>query len=717
MATDPNPFAQNNKRLVLKQNMQRGALMAVTYTILCFTLFVFGLIVWRGAPVLKQYGWEFIKRKPESLEVVTFDAAKKLEIPADRVDTLLTYNPKEGLFTDFSDTAHSSDYRTFRIEPGSVIGDGYLTNIEVYNDFSAQFAKRDMTAPVGFEFPEETTLQLQPDTYAALIAAAPSFSPFPHEQRTLEKQSYRVEFERKECQMQAKTIVALSRSLLIYKLYGNLTDTADDKPDELMPLLIPEAQSVLLTPSEYSAYQSDTGDAKFGEGTPIVTNYDLTTITIPAGHYVLPLQMLATLLKESPSASALHSHDLDRGAIHLALKDTTDEFLLPVTEFDQLQKDNPQLTLSDLGTLSHETAYKQFTLTQAAQLKLPTTDMTALRVANAGAVNENGQPRLKSLGEEVYPYTAGGIAGPIIGTAALVLTCMAIGLAIGVCASIYLGEYSRKGKLISAIRLSMMNLAGVPSIVFGIFGLGLFVSVAPKMTSTPAIDDKLRFPVFPSFSEPDLRTQEQQGIMMIDPERELIYQLRSAQQQGQERYYTGWTYLSFQGWGNSLIAGAFTLAIMVLPIIITSSEESLRAVPQGFREASLALGASKWQSIKTAVLPYATPGILTASVLGITRVAGETAPIMFTAAVAAKSDLPTDFSALPGVGLEKFFAFLSQSVQAMPYHIYTIAGRLPPSYHIKPMQYGSVLVFMIIVMIFAGLSVWLRIRMRKKYKW
>lgn len=263
----------------------------------------------------------------------------------------------------------------------------------------------------------------------------------------------------------------------------------------------------------------------------------------------------------------------------------------------------------------------------------------------------------------------------------------------------------------------MMNLAGVPSIVFGIFGLGLFVSVAPKLTSTPSIVDKVRVPVFPSFKTPDLRTQEQRKIVIIDKDKELVHQLRSAQQKGLERYYTGKTYLSFQGWGNSLIAGAFTLALMVLPIIITASEESLKAVPKGFREASLALGATKWQSIRTAVLPYATPGILTASVLGITRVAGETAPIMFTAAVAAKSDLPTDFSELPGVGLEKFFSFLSQSVQAMPYHIYTISGRLPPSHHIEPMQYGSVLVFMIIVMSFAALSVWLRIRMRKKYKW
>ena len=209
--------------------------------------------------------------------------------------------------------------------------------------------------------------------------------------------------------------------------------------------------------------------------------------------------------------------------------------------------------------------------------------------------------------------------------------------------------------------------------------------------------------------------QERQRIKIVEKGSNLTTSLRVAQQEGLERYYTGWTYLSFQGWGNSIIAGAFTLAIMVLPIIITSTEESLKAVPRGFREASLALGATKWQAIKTAVLPYATPGILTASVLGITRVAGETAPIMFTAAVAAKSDLP--FNGLQGSGFQKFLEFISQSVQAMPYHIYTISGRLPPSYHIKPMQYGSVLVFMIIVMIFAGLSVWLRGRMRKKYKW
>ena len=155
--------------------------------------------------------------------------------------------------------------------------------------------------------------------------------------------------------------------------------------------------------------------------------------------------------------------------------------------------------------------------------------------------------------------------------------------------------------------------------------------------------------------------------------------------------------------------------MMVLPVIITSCEESLSAVPMGFREASLALGASKWQSIRTAVLPYAFPGILTASVLGITRVAGETAPIMFTAAVAEKSELP--WEGLNSTGFDKFLDFLQSSAQALPYHIYTVAGRIPQSEYTQPMQYGSVLVFMLIVMSFAAISIWLRARVRNKIKW
>jgi len=380
-----------------------------------------------------------------------------------------------------------------------------------------------------------------------------------------------------------------------------------------------------------------------------------------------------------------------------------------------MKLDNPALIISDEKSTTVEKDYISFSLSKPFEIKLPTSDMALLKESNEGVTDELGQKRLNLLTEEVSSYSGGGVAGPIWGTILLVGGCMIIGLAIGVASAVYLGEYAKKGPIVTIIRLSMMNLAGVPSIVFGLFGLGLFVSLAPKLTDTPIIDNsKSRMAIFPSFSEPELRSQEDNKIAIVKGDAELVHELRAAQQQGKARYYDGWYYVSLEGWGNSLIAGCFTLAIMVLPIIITSSEESLRAVPKGFREASLALGATKWQSIRTAVLPYATPGILTASVLGVTRVAGETAPIMFTAAIAAKSDLP--FEGHTGGFFSQTFSFLSQSVQAMPYHIYTIS-KLPESEHINDMRYGSVLVFMIIVMSFAALSVYLRIRMRKKYKW
>jgi phosphate transport system permease protein len=129
----------------------------------------------------------------------------------------------------------------------------------------------------------------------------------------------------------------------------------------------------------------------------------------------------------------------------------------------------------------------------------------------------------------------------------------------------------------------------------------------------------------------------------------------------------------------------------------------------------MALGATKWQAIRTAVLPYAKPGILTASILGVTRVAGETAPIMFTAAVAQKAALPHQEA--QGTGIFWLSDFLTQSVQALPYHIYTVAARIPQSEYNKPMQDGSVFVFMLLVMTFAGLSVFLRNRYRKQLKW
>jgi phosphate transport system permease protein len=268
--------------------------------------------------------------------------------------------------------------------------------------------------------------------------------------------------------------------------------------------------------------------------------------------------------------------------------------------------------------------------------------------------------------ETSYSYSGGGIAGPIVGTALLTLLSTILALFFGVAAAIYLSEYAKQGKFIQWVRLAILNLAGVPSIVFGLFGFAVFVLAAPIFTDTPSDRSLLAIPL-------------------------------------------GFTYFSFQGWNSSLIAGSATLACMILPVIITASEESLKAVPQGFREASLALGATRWHTIRKCVLPFALPGILTSSVLSLARAAGETAPIMFTAAVAAKDTFPWEDGGIFGV-------FQSQ-VQALPYHIYTLAARIPTSDYTQRAQYGSVFVFLLMIFMFSTVSIILRNRVRSKLKW
>ena len=238
-------------------------------------------------------------------------------------------------------------------------------------------------------------------------------------------------------------------------------------------------------------------------------------------------------------------------------------------------------------------------------------------------------------------YSAGGIWPCIVGTALLVIGSMVLALIIGISSAIYLSEYSRYGPVIRMIRVAILNLAGVPSIVFGLFGFGLFVI--------------------------------------------------------------------FFGWNVSLLAGWFTLGLMVLPAIITASEESLRAVPQGLREGSLALGATKWQTIRKNVLPYALPGILTSSILGIARVAGETAPIMFTAAYALRDEMPWKVA--------RFTDFFFQGVMALPYHIYVVSSKIPQNEYTERVQYGAALVFLAVVMLIALTSILLREKMRRRLSW
>lgn len=228
----------------------------------------------------------------------------------------------------------------------------------------------------------------------------------------------------------------------------------------------------------------------------------------------------------------------------------------------------------------------------------------------------------------------GGILPAIIGTFCLVLGTIAVALPLGMATAIYLSEYAKQGRFTRSIRLAIVTLAGVPSIVFGLFGLGLFV-----------------------------------------------------------------IFLQF---GTSILAGSLTLACMVLPTIIVASEEALQAVPQSLREGSLALGATKWETIYKNVLPYAVPGMMTGSILAIGRAAGETAPILLTVAAFYLPKLPSS---------------ILDQVMALPYHLYVLATQHPDAELVRPMQYGTALVLLILVLAMNLVAILIRSRYRKKLRW
>ena len=227
--------------------------------------------------------------------------------------------------------------------------------------------------------------------------------------------------------------------------------------------------------------------------------------------------------------------------------------------------------------------------------------------------------------------TKGGILPCIVGTLCLSLGAILIAMPIGVASAIYLNEYAKPGPLIRVIRIGINNLAGIPSIVFGLFGLAFFV-VWLKM-------------------------------------------------------------------GVSIIAGALTLGAMTVPVMIGSTEEALRAVPDTYREASLGLGATKWQTIYRVVLPTALPGILTGTILGISRAAGETAPIMFTAAVFFTPSLPVS---------------IFDEVMALPYHIYVLATAGTEIEATRHLQYGTSLVLIFLVLGMNLIAIIYRSRLRKR---
>ncbi len=227
---------------------------------------------------------------------------------------------------------------------------------------------------------------------------------------------------------------------------------------------------------------------------------------------------------------------------------------------------------------------------------------------------------------------AGGIFPAIVGTVYLVLGTVTVALPLGLFAAIYLVEYAKGNWLTRMVEVAIVNLAGVPSVVYGLFGMGLFVI--------------------------------------------------------------------FMKLGASILAGSLTLAIMILPVIITASREALSTVPKSFREVSLALGVSKWQTIRHVVLPNALAGILTGTILGVSRAAGETAPILFTVAAFYLPKLPKS---------------IFDQCMALPYHLYVLSTQVP---NVNPkIQYGTALVLVALVFFTNLVAIVIRARFRARKQW
>jgi len=242
--------------------------------------------------------------------------------------------------------------------------------------------------------------------------------------------------------------------------------------------------------------------------------------------------------------------------------------------------------------------------------------------------------------------TAGGIFPAIYGTAALTLMMTVLVMPVGVTTAVYLHEYaSRDSRLAALVRIAVQNLAGVPSIVFGLFGLGFFIQFLGRNLDRA-----------------------------LSPEAALRY--------GQP----------------ALLWAALTLAVLTLPVVIVSTEEALRAVPRDWRDASLALGATRSQTLARVILPSAVPGILTGAILAVARGAGEVAPILFTGVAYFLPDLPTSaFSQFMHLG----------------YHVYVLATQSTDVEATKPLLYATVLVLLSLTFLLNLIAIMLRIRTRR----
>jgi phosphate transport system permease protein len=253
--------------------------------------------------------------------------------------------------------------------------------------------------------------------------------------------------------------------------------------------------------------------------------------------------------------------------------------------------------------------------------------------------------------------TEGGIFPAIFGTVMMVILMSLVAVPFGVLAALYLREYAKQGTLVRLVRIAVNNLAGVPSIVFGVFGLGFFVYFVGGTIDRAFFPESLPTPTY--------------------------------------------------GTGGILWA-SLTLALLTVPVVIVASEEALAAVPRSMREASLAMGATKFQTILRVVLPAAAPGIMTGLILAMARGAGEVAPLMITGVVKLAADLPLD-------GIFPFF-HLDRKFMHLGFHIYDVGFQSPNVEAAKPMVYSTTILLLAIVVALNITAIVIRTRLRRKYQ-
>ena len=255
--------------------------------------------------------------------------------------------------------------------------------------------------------------------------------------------------------------------------------------------------------------------------------------------------------------------------------------------------------------------------------------------------------------------TEGGLFPAIFGTVMLVFLMAVSCFPLGVLAGIYLGEYAKEGPLVRTVRIAVNNLAGIPSIVYGIFGLGFFVY---------GVGGLIDLWLYPERVANNMPTFGTGGIL----------------------------------WAS------LTLGLLTVPVVIVSTEEALRTIPRGIREGSYALGATKFQTLVRVLLPMASPGVMTGFILAMARAAGEVAPLMITGVVKLAPDLPMD-GTFPYFHLDRKFMHLG-------FHIYDIGFQSPNVEASKPMVYVTTLLLLMIVLTMSSLAIWLRNRMRKQFQ-